>query len=47
MPDAVLERIQEGVGLPIEALQPIQSLDATERQYVRSVADYNRAQFRR
>jgi outer membrane protein TolC len=40
------ERTQEGVGLPIEALQSIQALDAAQRQYVRSVADYNRAQFR-
>lgn len=40
------ERTQEGVGLPIEALQAIQALDAAQRQYVRSVADYNRAQFR-
>jgi outer membrane protein TolC len=40
------ERAQEGVGLPIEALQSIQALDAAQRQYVLSVADYNRAQFR-
>jgi outer membrane protein TolC len=40
------ERTQEGVGLPIEALQAIQALDAAQRQYVRSIADYNRAQFR-
>lgn len=40
------ERIQDAFGLPIEVLQSIQALDAAQRQYVRSVADYNRAQFR-
>lgn len=40
------ERIREGQGLPIETLQAIQALDQAERQYVRSVADYNRSQFR-
>lgn len=40
------ERIQHGQGLPIEVLQSIQALDGAQRQYVRSVADYNRAQFR-
>jgi outer membrane protein TolC len=40
------ERIQDALGLPIEALQAISALDNAQRQYVRSVADYNRAQFR-
>jgi outer membrane protein TolC len=40
------ERVQDALGLPIEALQSIQALDTTQRQYVRAVADYNRAQFR-
>ena len=40
------QRIQDGAGLPIEVLQAIQALDGAQRQYVRSVADYNRAQFR-
>ncbi len=40
------ERIQDALGLPIEALQSIAALDNAQRQYVRSVADYNRAQFR-
>lgn len=40
------ERIREGQGLPIETLQAIQALDQAQRQYVRSVADYNRSQFR-
>jgi outer membrane protein TolC len=40
------ERIQDALGLPIEALQAIQALDDAQRQYVRVVADYNRAQFR-
>ncbi|MEX0936948.1 MAG: TolC family protein [Pirellulales bacterium] len=40
------ERIRNGQGLPIEALQSLQALDQSQRQYVRSVADFNRAQFR-
>jgi outer membrane protein TolC len=40
------QRIQDAQGLPIEALQSITALDAAQRQYVRCVADYNRAQFR-
>jgi outer membrane protein TolC len=39
------ERIRDGQGLPIETLQSIQALDQAQRQYVRAVADYNRAQF--
>jgi outer membrane protein TolC len=39
------ERIRDGQGLPIETLQSIQALDQAHRQYVRAVADYNRAQF--
>ena len=39
-------RIQEGVGLPIETLQAIQALDQARREYVRTVVDYNAAQFR-
>lgn len=41
-----VQRIQDSQGLPIEALQAIQALDAAQRQYLRAVADYNRAQFR-
>jgi len=40
------ERIQDALRLPIEALQSIQALDRAQRQYARSVADFNRAQFR-
>jgi outer membrane protein TolC len=40
------ERIRNGQGLPIETLQSIQALDQARRLYVRTVADYNRAQFR-
>lgn len=40
------DRIHDGVGLPIEVLQSLQALDAAQRQYVRTIADYNRAQFR-
>ncbi|MBI2480104.1 MAG: TolC family protein [Planctomycetia bacterium] len=39
-------RISEGVGLPIETLQAIQALDQARREYVRTVVDYNAAQFR-
>jgi outer membrane protein TolC len=39
------ERIRNAQGLPIETLQSIQALNSARRQYVRAVADYNRAQF--
>jgi outer membrane protein TolC len=39
------ERVHGAQGLPIETLQSIQALDQSRRQYVRAVADYNRAQF--
>jgi outer membrane protein TolC len=41
-----LARIRNGQGLPIEVLQSIQALDAARREYLRSVVDYNTAQFR-
>jgi outer membrane protein TolC len=41
-----LERIQQGEGLPVEVLQSIQALDQARREYVRTVIDYNEAQFR-
>ncbi|MFP6603944.1 MAG: TolC family protein, partial [Pirellulaceae bacterium] len=41
-----LERIHEGEGLPIEVLQSIQALDQARHEYLRSVVDYNAAQFR-
>jgi len=40
------QRIQDALGLPIEALQSIQALDNAQRQYTQTVADFNRAQFR-
>jgi len=40
-----IERIQDGEGLPLEVLQSLQALDTAQRQYVRSIADYNRSQF--
>lgn len=40
------QRINEGQGLPIEFLQSLQALDQAQREYLRSVADYNIAQFR-
>jgi outer membrane protein TolC len=39
-----LERIREAEGLPIEVLQSIQALEASQRAYLRAVADYNRSQ---
>ncbi len=44
--DRNTHRIKEGVGLPIETLQSIQALDQARREYVRTVVDYNAAQFR-
>lgn len=41
-----LERIRNAQGLPIEVLQSIQALDQARREYLRSVVDYNQAQFR-
>ena len=38
------DRIRDGKGLPIEVLQAIQALEASERAYLRAVADYNRSQ---
>jgi outer membrane protein TolC len=39
-------RIQNIQGLPIEMLQAIQALDQAQREYLRTVVDYNTAQFR-
>ena len=41
-----LTRIREGQGLPIEVLQSLQALDDARREYLRTLADYNEAQFR-
>ena len=41
-----LERIRNVQGLPIEVLQSIQALDQARREYLRSVVEYNKAQFR-
>ncbi|MBI1900217.1 MAG: TolC family protein [Planctomycetia bacterium] len=41
-----LDRIRQAEGLPIEALQSIQALDQARREYLRTVIDYNEAQFR-
>jgi outer membrane protein TolC len=40
-----LERIDEAKGLPIEVLQSIQSLAQARRECLRTVIDYNAAQF--
>jgi len=39
------ERIENGQGLPIEVLQSIQAMTSAQREYTRTVADYNVAQF--
>ncbi len=39
-----LDRIRNGQGLPIEALQSVQALESAQRAYLRAVIDYNRAQ---
>lgn len=39
-----MDRIRDGRGLPIEALQAIQALETAQRAYMRAVIDYNRAQ---
>jgi outer membrane protein TolC len=39
-----IDRIRDGQGLPIEVLQAIQALEASERAYLRAVADHNRSQ---
>lgn len=41
-----VDRIQNAQGLPIEVLQAIQALDAAQRDYLRTIVDYNTAQFR-
>lgn len=41
-----LDRIRQGEGLPIEVLQSLQALDQSKREYLRTVVDYNIAQFR-
>lgn len=40
------QRINEGQGLPIEFMQSLQALDQAQREYLRSVTDFNAAQFR-
>jgi len=40
-----LQRIEHAQGLPIEVLQAIQALVQARREYLRSVVDYNAAQF--
>lgn len=40
-----VERIHGGVGLPLESLQSLQALATVRREYVRTVADFNAAQF--
>ena len=40
-----IDRIEQAKGLPIEVLQSLQALDQARREYLRSVIDYNTAQF--
>jgi outer membrane protein TolC len=40
-----LDRIEQAKGLPIEALQSIQALALARREYLRTIIDYNNAQF--
>jgi outer membrane protein TolC len=39
-----MDRIRDGQGLPIEALQAIQALEASQRAYLCAVANHNRSQ---
>jgi outer membrane protein TolC len=39
-----LERIGQGQGLPIEVLQSAQAMETSERAYLSTVSNYNRAQ---
>jgi outer membrane protein TolC len=41
-----VQRVRGGQGLPLEALQSIQALDQSRREYLRTVGDYDEAQFR-
>ncbi len=40
-----LDRIRDGQGIPLEALQSSQALDLTQQAYLRAVLDYNQAQY--
>jgi outer membrane protein TolC len=40
-----IDRIEQAKGLPIEVLQSIQTLAQARREYLRTVIDYNVAQF--
>ena len=41
-----LQRIQNAQGFPLEVLQSVQALATARREYLRTVADFNAAQFR-
>jgi outer membrane protein TolC len=43
--DLNMARIEHGKGLPIEVLQSVQALALARREYLRTVIDYNLAQF--
>ncbi len=41
-----MQRIQQGEGLPLEALHSIGALDQARREYLRTVIEFNQSQFR-
>lgn len=41
-----LGRIRDGQGIPLESLQSLRALEDAQRTYIRSVVEYNQAQFR-
>lgn len=43
--DKNIERITNAQGLPLEALQSIQALSQSQREYLRALVDYNQGQF--
>jgi len=40
------KRINQGQGLPLESLQSVQALDRAQREYLRTIVQFNLAQFR-
>lgn len=44
--DRNLRRIRDGQGLPLESLQSLEALREAQQVYLRSVVEYNQAQFR-
>ncbi|TWU35875.1 TolC family protein [Novipirellula artificiosorum] len=40
-----LDRIRDGQGIPLEALQSLQALEAAQMEYIQAVTEHNEAQF--